>query len=204
MPHLAEFFTNSAMQDRAKFVTSFAASVARVDKLSFKSKLAKVLTEVKGRNIDTQAVCSLADFGFGVSQCLPMFVQGAMHYRGQLLLVEQPEAQLHPTAQLELGSFFAELWRQKSVPSIIETHSANVLLRLRRLIKDGRIQPTDVSVAFFAVEKVEGPRGAKFPAVVVKNLDIDKEGKLSQGLPMEFFGADVLEAMEMAAHRGKR
>lgn len=204
MPHLAEFFTNPDMHDRAEFLTSFAASVARVDKLSFKSKLAKVLTQIKGRNIDTQAVCSLADFGFGVSQCLPIFVQGAMHHRGQLLLVEQPEAQLHPTAQLELGSFFAELWRQKGVPSIVETHSANVLLRLRRLVKEGRIQPTDVSVAFFTVQQVEGPRGAKFPAVVVKNLDIDKNGLLSKGLPMEFFGADVLEAMEMGATRGKR
>jgi hypothetical protein len=204
LPHLAEFFTNPDMLDRAKFVTTFAASVARVDKLSFKSKLAKVLTQIKGRNIDTQAVCSLADFGFGVSQCLPMFVQGAMHHRGQLLLVEQPEAQLHPTAQLELGAFFSELWRQRGVPSIIETHSANVLLRLRRLVKEGKLKPADVSVAFFTVEKVREPGRGTFPAVVVKNLDIDSAGSLSKGLPMEFFGADVLEAMEMAAHRSKR
>jgi predicted ATPase len=204
MPHLVDFFTNPEMAEEAKFITDFASSVARIDKLSFKSKLANMLTQVKGRNLDTQAINSLADFGFGVSQCLPIFVQGVMHHPGQLLLVEQPEAQLHPTAQLELGSFFAELWSKRSVPTIIETHSANVLLRLRRLVKDGRLKPADVSVAFFTVEKVHEPGRGTFPAVVVRNLEIDQEGKLSKGLPMEFFGADVLEAMEMATSPRKK
>jgi predicted ATPase len=214
MPHLAEFFTNPEMRDKAEFVQKFAQSVAGVDKLSFKSKIAKLLTHIKGRNMDTQAVCSLADFGFGVSQCLPIFIQGAMHHKGQLLVVEQPEAQLHPTAQLELGSFFAELWERRGVPSIIETHSPNILLRLRKLISKGKLPPDAVSVAFFTMGKGSRPkqhyldslmeefgmeRKTGFPAVAVKNLDINPDGSLEKGLPMEFFGADVLEALEMGA-----
>ena len=134
MPHLADIFTDPDQRDKAQFVSKFATSVAHVDKLSFRSKLSGSLAHAKGRNIDTGGVCSLADFGFGVSQCLPLFVQGALNHRGQLLVVEQPEAQLHPTAQLELGSFFAELWKSRGVPSLIETHSGNILLRLRSLI----------------------------------------------------------------------
>src|SRR5262249_13415628 len=137
------------------------------------------------------------DFGFGVSQCLPIFIQGALHDPRQLLIVEQPEAQLHPTAQLELGSFFAELWRKHRVPSLIETDSGNLLLRLRRLGKKGVLRPEDITVAYFAVENVKTLRGPSVPAVVVRNLDISEEGVLGEGLPMEFFGADVLEAVDM-------
>jgi predicted ATPase len=95
---------------------------------------------------------------------------------------------------LELGGFFASLWAERKVPTLIETHSANVLLRLRRLVKEGQIKPDEITVAYFTVE--ERARGA---VVVVKNLDVQADGSLEKGLPMEFFGADVIEAIEMGA-----
>jgi predicted ATPase len=192
IPHLVRLFTDPAQRENADFVARFANLVADVDKLLFSSRIANLSTQVKARNKRTQAVSYLADFGFGVSQCLPLFIQGVMHDPYQLMLVEQPEAQLHPTAQLELGSFFAALWSEKKVPAIIETHSANVLLRLRRLVKEGQIQPEEITVAYFTVDDEK-----KVP--VVKNLDIRADGSLEKGLPMEFFGADVIEAIEMGA-----
>ena len=74
------------------------------------------------------------------------------------LMIEQPEAQLHPTAQLELGSYFADIWKERRVGSIIETHSGNILLRLRRLIANGSLNPEDVSVAFFDIEEGKASR----------------------------------------------
>ena len=190
--HLVRLFSDPAQRNNADFVARFANLVADVDKLLFSSQIANLSTQVKARNKRTQAVSYLADFGFGVSQCLPLFIQGVMHDPYQLMLVEQPEAQLHPTAQLELGSFFAALWSEKKVPAIIETHSANVLLRLRRLVKEGEIKPEEITVAYFTVDDEK-----KVP--VVKNLDIRADGSLEKGLPMEFFGADVIEAIEMGA-----
>jgi predicted ATPase len=194
IPHLVRIFNDPSQHERAKFIDKFASRVADIDRFSFRSQIARLSTQVKARNKRTQAVSYLADFGFGVSQCLPLFIQGAMHDAHQLLLVEQPEAQLHPTAQLELGGFFASLWAERKVPTLIETHSANVLLRLRRLVKEGQIKPDEITVAYFTVE--ERARGA---VVVVKNLDVQADGSLEKGLPMEFFGADVIEAIEMGA-----
>ena len=154
------------------------------------------MTQAKARNRQTQAICSLADFGFGVSQCLPIFVQGAMQVPGQLLLVEQPEAQLHPTAQLELGTFFAELWKERKVPTILETHSANIILRLRKLISQNKLAPSDVSIAYFHVADLPQKRGNPLKAVIVRNLDINPDGSLEKGLPMQFFGADIKEALD--------
>ncbi len=107
-------------------------------------------------------------------------------------MVEQPEAQLHPTAQLELGEFFAKLWTQKQVGSIIETHSGNILLRLRRLIARGDLPNQDVSIAFFTIDDE-----SNMPTI--KNLDINKDGSMEQGLPMEFFGADIIEGLQLGA-----
>ena len=145
------------------------------------------------RNRTTGARALIADFGFGVGQCLPVMVQGAIMEPDTTLMVEQPEAQLHPTAQLELGSFFADLWKQRQVRSIIETHSDKILLRLRRLIARGSLSHEDVSVAFFTFDE----NNRNMP--VVKNLDINQDGSMQAGLPMEFFGADIIEGLQLGA-----
>jgi predicted ATPase len=203
MPHLVRILAAPEKRDKANFIAQFASQVAKVENLKFRSEVARLLTDVKGKNIDTGATCLLADFGFGVSQCLPIFVQGAMQDPNQLLIVEQPEAQLHPTAQLEMGSFFADLWVKHKVPSLIETHSGNILLRLRNLVKQRVLLPEDVSIAYFTIEEVKRKGGPVFNAVVVKNLDINPDGSLAKGLPMEFFGADVLEALKMRVKHAK-
>ena len=109
------------------------------------------------------------------------------------LMIEQPEAQLHPTAQLEMGSFFADLWNKRQVGSIIETHSSNILLRLRRLIGKGDLSNEDVSVAYFTVDE----DNRNMP--IIKNLDINDDGSMEPGLPMEFFAADVIEGLNLGA-----
>jgi hypothetical protein len=196
MPHLARILTDPAEKVRGRFVVKHAAAVARLDKVIFSRRVSALVTHINARNMDTQAVCSLADFGFGVSQCLPIFIQGAMNYPGQLLIVEQPEAQLHPTAQLDMGDFFAELWNNRKVPSLIETHSSNIILRLRKLVSKGQLEAKDVSIAFFTLEKRAGKRGGTHTAVVIRNIDINADGSLQKGLPMEFFGADIEEALD--------
>ena len=46
---------------------------------------------------------------------------------------------------------------------------------------------------------MEIDREGRFPTVAVRNLDIEADGSLEKGLPMQFFGADVLEALDMGA-----
>jgi predicted ATPase len=173
---------------KADFVKDSIQRIANIDDLEFRKQAREFTSHFRGRNVDTGARCYLKEFGFGVSQCIPIFVQGVLLQKGQLLMVEQPEAQLHPTAQLELGSFFADLWRQFGVPSLVETHSDNLFLRLRKLVRQKKLPSSDVSIAYFCVED---------RAVSVKNLDIMDDGRIGAGLPMEFFGADLLEVLDM-------
>ena len=177
-------------KDRYEFVLNHLDKVLDVRDIDFPGQGDLAQCEVV--NSKTGNRVNLADFGFGVSQCLPIFVQGAMMYPGTTLMVEQPEAQVHPTAQLDLGSFLASLWGERKVGSIVETHSSNLLLRLRHLIAkgDGYLRPDDVSIAFFDIKEGKA---------TVKNLDINRDGHIGEGLPMEFFGADVKEGLDLSA-----
>ena len=149
-------------------------------------------TRAFAKHAATGATVPIADLGFGVGQVLPVLVKGALMPKFSTLMVEQPEAQLHPTAQLELGSYFADLWTKRKVGSVIETHSGNILLRLRRLIARGDVSRNDVSVAYFTIDRTtEKP--------TIQNLDINEDGSMQTGLPMEFFGADVIEGLQLGA-----
>jgi len=185
MPHLQRLLED---KEKADFIRKYMRNVLDIEALRFIPNY--MGHECRARNKLTGSDIYLADFGFGVSQCIPVFVQSTLLSRGQLLMLEQPEAQLHPTAQLEMGSFFADLWNTRGVPCLIETHSQNIILRLRKHVVGGDLNAEDVSIAYFHIEG---------NTVRVKNLDIRPDGSLDEGLPMRFFGADVLEALEMEA-----
>ena len=176
--------------EQLQFLTQFLAPVISLDSVEFE-ELAPGILRPYARNIVTRARVPLADFGFGISQCLPVLVKGTTMPPNFCLMVEQPEAQLHPTAQLEFSSFFAKLWTERKVSSIIETHSSNILLRLRRLIAKQELSHQDVSIAYITVNEENGN------TPIVKNIDINEDGSLEPGLPMEFFAKDIIEALSL-------
>ena len=174
-------------KDKRKFLLRHTRKVLGVDEIKLKV-LGNLAVIFSAKNKLTDAKINISDFGFGVSQCLPVFVQGLLMPPKSQLIIEQPEAQVHPTAQIEMGSFFVDLWNEHEVGSIIETHSSNILLRIRHLIKQGKISHEDVSVAYFKCDK-------KTPEIV--NININEDGTIQKGLPMEFFGGDLIETLKM-------
>ena len=190
LPHLQKMMDEN--KDRYEFMLPHLENVAGIEEIQFKKYLG-YLSQCLAKSSTTGADVFIGNYGFGVSQCLPIFIQGVIMPPMTSLVVEQPEAQLHPTAQLEMGSFFADLWKERNVGSIIETHSDNILLRLRRLIANGTLPAKDVSVAYFTHDE------EKENMPVIKNLDIEKDGSMEKGLPMEFFGADLAEGLKLGA-----
>ena len=72
----------------------------------------------------------ITDVGFGISQVLPILVQGFMSNNRSLTLIEQPEIHLHPKMQADLADLFIDIVKlaadkkgkiKKSL--LIETHS---------------------------------------------------------------------------------
>jgi predicted ATPase len=145
------------------------------------------LTRVKGANLILLGMrtSDATDFhrpqnvGYGLSHILPVIVACLGAHRGDLIMVENPEAHLHPSSQAAMGEFLA-----RSVAAgtqmIIETHSDHVLNGVRRAVKQGTIPHADVAIHFF-MQRVEDEGQAQ----VVSPL-IDKNGNLDRW-PTGFF-----------------
>jgi len=90
--------------------------------------------------------------GFGVSFVLGVIVAGLAAGPGTILIVENPEAHLHPKAQSNVGEFLGRV-AAGGTQVIVETHSEHVLNGIRRMVKQGIVRPD--SVRFFFFSKVE-------------------------------------------------
>lgn len=85
---------------------------------------------------------NVSNVGFGISQVLPIIVSGLIKQESELLLLEQPEIHLHPTAQMCMADFLISMaYNGKGV--IVETHSDHIINRIvRRMMENEEIKNT--------------------------------------------------------------
>ena len=76
--------------------------------------------------------------GFGVSYALPIVVAALQAPKGGLLIIENPEAHLHPAGQSAIGAFLAQI-AASGVQVIMETHSDHVINGIRCAIAERRV-----------------------------------------------------------------
>jgi len=83
---------------------------------------------------------NLVDAGTGLSQVLPVVTQRLFEQvtgkRGALEIVEQPELHLHPGAHGSVADLYIAAAQAPGARFLIETHSENFLLRVRRRIAE--------------------------------------------------------------------
>jgi predicted ATPase len=73
--------------------------------------------------------------GFGISQVLPIIVEGLRMRKNGILILEQPEIHLHPKIQSMLFDFIYSL-SLTGKKFIIETHSDHFITRMRRRVAE--------------------------------------------------------------------
>jgi predicted ATPase len=86
--------------------------------------------------------------GFGLTHALPVVVACLAATPNTLLVVENPEAQLHPRGQASIGRLLA-LTAANNVQVIIESHSDHVLNGVRLAVKEGLLAPRQAKLHFF-------------------------------------------------------
>jgi predicted ATPase len=131
---------------------------------------------------------NVANMGEGLSQLLPIITRVLTTPEDGALLIEQPELHLHPAAQSDLADLFIAGVERGRRQYIIETHSEHLLLRLRRRVAEGRIDPDLVSVLY--VER-NGSSSS------VRALDIDPSGHFDDW-PKDFLDERYREALAIA------
>jgi len=104
-----------------------------------------ILTNKSGLN------ASIKHVGFGISQLLPIVVEGLTMFTNGILIIEQPEVHLHPKVQSWLFDFLYSLTLQgKTV--IVETHSGHFITRMRRRIAEDVTNEMDDKINLTFIE----------------------------------------------------
>ena len=90
---------------------------------------------------------NIRDVGQGMSQALPLVVSAFLNQKEEVLtVIEQPELHLHPAAHGDLAELFAESTKNSNNKFLIETHSQNFVLRLRRMVVEERFNKNDILI----------------------------------------------------------
>ena len=95
------------------------------------------------------------NIGFGLIYTLPIIVAALVAPPGSLLIIENPEAHLHPASQSAMGMFLAQVV-SAGVQVVIETHSDHVLNGIRRAVRDTTVSADEVVINYFRVPEGEG------------------------------------------------
>lgn len=96
------------------------------------------------------------NMGFGVSYVLPVIISLLKARKGDLLILENPEAHIHPKGQRQIGELTAKA-AANGVQIMMETHSDHILNGIRLAIKQKSIRPNQVKINYFnAFEDQEG------------------------------------------------
>ena len=128
----------------------------------------------------------LTDVGFGVSQLLPVLISCYSAPENSILILEQPEAHLHPKVQSELADMLIDVVKNRNIQIILESHSEHLLLRLMRRIAEYGVEEEGISenqTAFYFCEINDGNSKAE-------QLKVDEYGNISNW-PKDFFGDEM-------------
>ncbi len=112
--------------------------------------------------------------GFGITYTLPIIVAVLASEPGTLILIENPEAHLHPKGQSKIGELLA-LAASCGVQVVIETHSDHVLNGIRLAVHGGKLAPEDVQLHYFQRQEKEGQAVTE-----VISPHIDRNGRIDK------------------------
>ena len=135
--------------------------------------------------------------GFGITYVLPVLIAALSARAGSILIVENPEAHLHPQGQARMGELLARV-ASTGVQVIVETHSDHVLNGLRLAVHGRMIDPERIAMHFFSRKREAGRTRSRF-----ESPTIDKDGRLDRW-PDGFFDEwdKSLERLLSPARRG--
>ena len=123
---------------------------------------------------DNDLIVNIKHVGYGISQVLPIVVQGLLMKPGKILMIEQPELHLHPKIQSKLYDFLYSLTLSNK-KIIVETHSSHLITRMRRRIAEDLTNEMDDKINLTFIENS-----------LFRTLELDDYGTILNYYPKDF------------------
>lgn len=149
--------------------------------------------EVSNRFTQSSSVLA-PNIGFGISYVLPIIVTGLIASKGAFMLVENPEAHLHPSAQSKIGEFLAKV-ANTGVNIIIETHSDHVLNGIQIAVAKKEIAADRLVVNYLSQGESKGE-----PQPKLEIINVTEKGELEKW-PRGFFDQSQSDYAKLFALR---
>ena len=135
---------------------------------------------------------ALADLGYGITQFLPILLKIALEEPvknntksdlqivKKLILLEEPETNLHPKLQSQIADFLLDAIKTFEVRFIIETHSEYIIRKIQILTAEKLLKPTESVIYYFNEKKEDESKK------VIK-IEIKPNGTMSNEFGKGFF-----------------
>ena len=111
--------------------------------------------------------------GFGLTYTLPVIVALLASDVGSLIMIENPEAHLHPRGQVRIGELIA-LAASCGTQVIVESHSDHILNGIRLAVYNQKIAPDKIKLHYFERKKIKQGK------VSIVTPRIDKNGRIDR------------------------
>lgn len=139
-----------------------------------KDKEARYVYSVKNKDGEELQLSPL-NMPYGNSYVLPIVLAVLTASEGSLLLIENPESHLHPSAQIKIGEFLSHA-AKAGVQIVVETHSDHLMNGIRIACHQGLISNSDVEMDLIGVE-IDGVTHSR------QNISLDSDGYVENWVP---------------------
>lgn len=132
---------------------------------------------------------NISQTGMGISQVLPLIIRAFRPCKEEtLVIIEEPESHLHPYAHAQVAQlFFESLETDVNKKYLIETHSQNFVLRMRRLVAEGKLKSEDLAIYYVDFDEDKNESS-------LERIFVDELGKVSFW-PEGIFGETLTETI---------
>jgi predicted ATPase len=154
-------------------------------------KLKEVGLGIRRKGSDTDYL-QPSNIGFGISYVLPIIITCLIAKKGSMVIIENPEAHLHPSGQSKMGAFLAKM-ANSGLQIIIETHSEHIINGIRVSSLHNVIPNDSIYIDFFNMKQEDSE-----PTII--NITVDEKGSLSDW-PEGFFDQHEKDIAEIFKKR---